>query len=224
MKVIGFTGPAGAGKDTAARMLAEHLESHGLNVRLQAWADKLKVMAARSLGFDGTEQECVEFCDDLKVRGRVAVAVLRHLDLDQGDEDGLRHAGSLSISGREFLEFLGTEGGRNTLGQNVWVDAALPAPADPASALWRAQHGFPNVVIDTTTRFPNEAERIREWGGKIIRIERAESGLRAATTGHPSRAGVPADECDNVIENDGTLEDLEAAVIAAFHNLETMPV
>lgn len=211
MKVIGFTGPAGAGKDTAARMLAEHLESHGLRVRVQAWADKLKVMAARSLGYPATasDQDCIDFCDNLKVDGVIRVS--------RPSEDNKR---IWEISGREYLEFMGTEGGREVLGQDVWINAALPSPN--IAPLWRAQHGFPNVVIDTTTRFPNEVARIREWGGKIIRIERGE--YRAPETGHASRAGIPADECDAVILNEGSLAELESAVIAVFHNLETMPV
>lgn len=225
MKVIGITGESPvngihAGKDTAGNFLREYLEEQGLTVRMQAWADKLKVMAARSLGIEGPDESLVAWCDWLKVHGRVSVSTATDHEYTG---DGVNGFIKKTITGREFLEFMGTEGGRDVLGMNVWVDAALPPPGDfGLSATWRAQHGFPNVVIDTTTRFPNELTRIREWNGKIIRIERP--GVENPPGQHVSKYGIPAEECDAIIQNDGDLDLLQERVIEAFNSLETMPV
>lgn len=216
MIVIGITGESPvngvhAGKDTAAAFLREYLEARGLKVRVQAWADKLKVSAARALGFEGTEDECVAFCDRLKVSGKIGYSL--H---EQGKAPEAH-----TITGREFLEFLGTQGGRDVHGTNVWVDLALPSATDPISGVWRARHGFPSVIIDTTTRFPNEVARIREYGGQVWRIERP--GVSNPPGEHVSKYGVPREDCDVLITNDGTLEDLRDAVILESNRME-LPV
>jgi hypothetical protein len=213
MIVIGFTGHGGAGKDTAAAFLAEYLRNqHDAEVRVQAWADKLKVSAARALGFDGTEQECVDFCDWFKEHG-----ALRAFDTSDPLAPEYPQGTSFRLTGRQFLERLGTEGGRDVHGQDVWIDLALPSPDSDLGDLW-ATHG-PDVVLDTTTRFDNEEARIREWGGKIIRVESPDDELRAEKDGHASRAGIPAERCDAVIQNDDSLATLKTRVINAYHDL-----
>jgi hypothetical protein len=213
MIVVGFTGPAGAGKDTAAGFLREYLEQRGLKVRTQAWADKLKVAAAAALGFYGTDEDAIAFCDRLKVHGKVGWSLHEPGEAPE----------AFTLTGREFLEKFGTEGGRNVYGEDHWIDLALPAPGDEW-AIWRAKHGFPNAIIDTTTRFPNEVERIREHGGQVWRVERPEADLRAETTGHPSRAGLSRSESDVLIINDGSLEDLRERVIVEAAERLRLPV
>lgn len=218
MRAIGFTGEARHGKDTAANMLADYLRAQGQTVRVTAWANKLKVSAARSLGMPvtATEQECVDFCDWFKEHG-----ILRAFDEAHPMSPEFPHGTTFRLTGREFLEKLGTEGGREVHGPNVWVDLALPAPNDPARIANYAGPIMetPDWHIDTTTRFDSEVKRIREWNGWIIRVERpsVDNGLTAGA--HVSRAGIPREQCDATIINDGTLEDLESEVVGAFLEL-----
>lgn len=51
MRIIGFVGPKGSGKSTAAGILAEVLDRHGVGLRQLGFADPIK-LAASSLGFD----------------------------------------------------------------------------------------------------------------------------------------------------------------------------
>lgn len=216
MIVIGFTGPGGAGKDTAAGFLRDHLLSLGLTVRTQAWANKLKVAAAAALGFEAAcDQDAIDFCDRLKVHGKVGWSI--H---DQG-----KIPDAHLLTGREFLEKFGTEGGRDVYGEDHWIDLALPAPDTEEATRFEFVHGGNNqlVVIDTTTRFPNEAKRIRAWGGNIIRIERDERQYRAETKGHPSRWGLDGADIDALIVNDGSLDDLHDNVLVTYHNLQGAP-
>lgn len=60
---------------------------------------------------------------------------------------------------RSLLQRLGTEAGRGILGDNVWVDALFAQPIHS-----------PIVISDV--RFPNEAERIHQEGGFVVRIIR----------------------------------------------------
>lgn len=60
---------------------------------------------------------------------------------------------------REFLQRLGTEGGRVALGQDVWVNTLFSQP-----------HGARLAISDL--RFENEAKAVRDRGGYVIRVER----------------------------------------------------
>lgn len=89
---------------------------------------------------------------------------------------------------RELLQRLGTEVGRNMLGENVWVDAAL-ATCEPD-----------RDYVFTDVRFTNEAEALRSLGGIIIRIERPGYG---PANDHPSEVAMDDYPWDYVVINDG---------------------
>ncbi len=91
---------------------------------------------------------------------------------------------------RHAMQTLGTEWGRDCIDKDFWVQACLRAAVTSDKA----------VISDV--RFANEAQGIRDRGGKIILIER-ENGL---TDDHPSE--VIDFEADYVITNEGTIEDL----------------
>jgi hypothetical protein len=59
------------------------------------------------------------------------------------------------------------------------------------------------VIADV--RFPNEAEAIKERGGKVIRINRHNHG---AVNTHKSEIAMDNYMFDHVLYNDGTIDDL----------------
>src|ERR1051326_2875992 len=64
---------------------------------------------------------------------------------------------------RRFLQRLGTDGVRNHLGDNIWVDSLfrrLESYEEPSAR---------TKVVITDVRFPNEADAIRQRGGEIWR-------------------------------------------------------
>lgn len=67
---------------------------------------------------------------------------------------------------RKLLQWIGTEWGRNTYGDDVWVKAFL-ANLDILEAVASC------VVVDDV-RFPNEAEAIENIGGILIKIDVSE--------------------------------------------------
>lgn len=93
---------------------------------------------------------------------------------------------------RQFLIKLG-HGARLILGGEVWLNAALPVTFEPKQSI---------VISDV--RYPNEAKRIKELGGYVIRITRP--GVEAVDkTEADSLAITPS---DYVLANDGTLGEL----------------
>lgn len=96
---------------------------------------------------------------------------------------------------RRFLQRLGTEAFRS-FDENFWINWCFNNLPDADSCI-------------TDVRFPNEAERIKTEGGVVWRVERP--GVEN-TDLHPSEAFIQSLPVDVVIHNDGTLEDLQAAV------------
>ncbi len=95
---------------------------------------------------------------------------------------------------RVLLQRLGTEAGRETLGENLWVRIGE-----------EKIEGAGTPVVVTDCRFPNEINLIKRRKGTLIWIERPGTG---AANAHASEHSVNRDDCDLVINNNGTFEDL----------------
>lgn len=108
--VIGLTGRAGAGKDTAFRMLVREASAERF-VR-KAFADLLKESAMLALGLDPEDAEA------FKERGRITVRY---------GEDVARE-----LTGREFFQRYGLEAHREVFGADFWTKRVLnPEVLDP---------------------------------------------------------------------------------------------
>jgi hypothetical protein len=95
---------------------------------------------------------------------------------------------------RQFLQRLGTEGGRDIFGQDFWVEHTL-----------NLYEFSPRLVI-CDVRFRNEAEAIRARGGDVVRITRP--GFDAPND-HVSEHDLDGYSFNTEIYNDGSLDDLE---------------
>lgn len=108
---------------------------------------------------------------------------------------------------RELLQRLGTEAGRQIIDENLWVGMG-------EDKIERA--GGPVVVTDC--RFPNEIALIRRRKGLLIWVERDGVG---AVNGHASEHSVNKADCDLVLTNNGTIDDLYESLSQAFGTLVT---
>jgi hypothetical protein len=177
--VIGLNGEKECGKDTFYGLFAKYKEG----TERDAFADKLKVSAARALGYEfDTTQEYLEWADWMKTYGIVEVSDSRFAPEDK------------KISGREYLQFYGTEAHREVFDTDFWIDLVLTQKRDS------------EILVVTDVRFPNEAEAIRSVGGQVWRINR---DCQRETDHHASEQRLPDSLVDVEIYNNDGLEELE---------------
>lgn len=169
--LIGMSGRKRSGKDTfAARLTGEH------GFTRVAFADPMREMALAL---------------DPYVSGHFRLGELV-------DAYGWEFVKENFPEARRILQRLGTEGGRDVLGEDLWVNVAMRLVA----AL--RNNGTPVVVTDV--RFPNEARAIEEAGGYLLRVERPglpEGDLHASETALDDWA-----EFDGVVSNSRDIDDL----------------
>jgi hypothetical protein len=170
--LLGLTGYAGSGKDT----LAAEIIRHHPEFRRVAFADKLRDLAMRLNPALPTQP----LADTV---GRL------------GWEDAKNRDDYV----RQYLQRLGVAC-RDVLGEDVWVNAALPHPEFFTDDFWTAQ----NIVV-TDVRFPNEAVAVKDRGGLVIRIEREGVG---PVNGHTSETAMDMWAADATVQNDGTEWDM----------------
>lgn len=219
MRLIGINGFKYSGKDTTHQII-DSLEP---NVLRAAFADKLKIMAAKALGFDRSDEELIKLMDSFK-----ETAIFRISYDDPEHYDPAAHYGAKTtvplalhtLTGRQYLQWFG-ESARQVFGDTFWIDQVLPAPAignGLNNDLFNEEslkHRFPNVDIlcMPDTRHPNEAERILALGGEVWEIKRP--GI--VSDGHTTEQPLPRELITRTINNDGGLPDLEREVEIALN-------
>ena len=110
---------------------------------------------------------------------------------------------------RKFLQFIGTEWGRN-IQDNIWVDLAIK----------KSQKETTKNVYNSDCRFFNELEALKKTGFLCVKIKRTnivKSRLGSGYINHESEKGL--DDClfDFVIENNGTLLELYKKIDEIFN-------
>lgn len=201
MNIIGISGLAGSGKDTAADFL---LEQDGF-VKISL-ADPIKRFA----------MDVWEFSEEqLFGASKYRNAPDYRYELSPNN----------FLTPRHVLQHLGTEGGR-AIDYDVWIRYAIRTAKrlleDPdyiytqKDGLERCPaSGETKAVVIPDVRFCNEIEYIKSAGGKLLRVIRPGAGLEGAFAQHQSEAemaGISNDLFDTVIQNTGTLEDLKRNV------------
>jgi len=172
-------------------------EENDLSAVRMAFGDLLKESAAACFGIPANE--AIEWCDWLKRPGVFVTAQRK-----EGADDLVERR----VSGRQFLQFYGTEAHRDVFGDHFWADAVDRATYDLEA----------DVVFLTDVRFDNEANLVHRHGGEVWEVVRP--GL-SAVEAHASEGGVPEGAIEFQIVNDGGLEDLRSLICSVCnHNLK----
>lgn len=188
MEVIGLSGYARSGKDEAAKIL---VNEYGF--KRVAFADKLR--------------EVLYALDPIVTLGYVNFGgKMFHVDslelwtvqkvINEFGWDGYKET-EHGTEIRRLLQRLGTEAGRQTLWDSIWVDAALNG------------HNPNDRIVVTDCRFPNEAQAIKDMGGNIWRVTRRNN---LPANSHASETSLDDWPWDEEIENFGSLEHFHELV------------
>lgn len=110
-------------------------------------------------------------------------------------------------SATDIQQFIGTEFGRDFIHPDIWLRIWCQWADEQIAA------GY--GVVQESVRFANEAEAIRARGGVIVEVRRPGVG---PVNSHESES-LPV-EPDVVVNNNGTLGDLEARVWDALRGVE----
>lgn len=181
-RVVAFLGKGGAGKSTAATMFVHHAPQFYSTAKFAAPIRfMLTVLLRDHLDYPGPE--------------------VKHF-LDDQDGKNLPIDKMGGATGRQLMQTLGTEWGRNAVNPDLWC---VIASYKINAMLSRNK----NLVFDDL-RFQNEADLVRLMGGIIIGI-RGHGGLDDTAGTHASETSTP--EPDFWIDNTGTPADLLTKVL-----------
>jgi hypothetical protein len=217
--IIGINGYSGSGKDTVGKLIQiaacddlpegqdidDMLRDYTNNEwwieeksgwEIKKWAGKLKTIASLLTGIPVEKFEDQEFKKtNLGPEWNKTVRIFGD-HYDGHVEDWTDVEKPMTV--RDFLQKLGTDGLRDGLHVNTWVNA-LMADYEPVA------FEQPSNWIITDTRFPNEAQAIKDAGGIVIRVDRP--GV-SAINAHPSETGLDNWDFDHKIMNGSDMVSL----------------
>lgn len=182
--IIGISGKAGSGKDTAAKMLEVLYANPDIsyedfaNRRYKNFADIL----------------IVHFADALKEAAQVLFRLGEwEINTQEGKKTTINWIGKTV---RELLQGIG-QGLRDAIDFDLWV-----------KILFANTKGWSNYII-ADVRYPNEIKAIKERNGILLRIDRKGAGAG----NHSSETALDDyKEWDVHIENNNSIEDLFEAM------------
>lgn len=226
--IIGILGLAGAGKDAVTDIIVKQ------GAQKLAFADSLKRLVKDLFGFSAEQMwgpMTVKETPDKRYPRESHVWIKNGgtelekncLCCGQPWEDYGAPGTKCYLTPRYALQIIGTEGGRHCY-SNIWVqrglnDARLISDYglyyERSCGIYEGMTGHPKVAVMTDARFINEVEAVKKVGGRVFRVKRP--GFDKPRFNHPSETeqmSIPDDRLQGVIENDGTLEDLERKVLA----------
>ena len=182
--IIGISGKAGSGKDTAAKML-EVLYANP-DISYEDFANK------RYKNF--ADIQIVHFADTLKETAQVLFRIGEwETNTQEGKKTTINWIGKTV---RELLQGIG-QGLRDAIDPNLWV-----------KILFANTEGWSNYII-ADVRYPNEVYAIKKRNGILLRIDRKGAGAG----NHSSETALDNyKEWDVHIENNGSIEDLFEAM------------
>jgi hypothetical protein len=218
IRLIGLSGQLQNGKDTVADLILKLTSKFDAEIQepfsewhTRRFAGVLKKATAMIIGCELSDLEKDSFKNTplgeewrrwYFVSGENEIKISNYFSTKDDALNSGKHEQWLRseiLTPRLVLQLLGTEGGREIIHPNIWVNATLGNLTDA------------DRVIVTDVRFPNEVSGIKSRNGIVVRVIRPS---KMSTSTHPSETALNDFQgWDYLIINDGSLEDLEEKVI-----------
>jgi hypothetical protein len=151
-----------------------------------------------------------------------------------------------TMTGRQFLQWLGTDAIRNGLHRDAWVKALMSEYRplerikfkDTSGYNWDLQYNkeldgpehYPNWII-TDVRFPNELRAVKRAGGYTIRLSRLPKWIDGYTNPdtieawkaslHESETALDNAKFDFMVSNHGTIDELTAQLETIMNQIHS---
>ena len=171
--LIGISGNRGSGKDTSFSYIEKWANENNVLAVRRAFADPLKFSFARIFFSEITLEDAIIWCNKIK-------------------ENSIINAGDgVAVTGRQALQHYGLEAHRELFGENFWLDLVLPKEN------WQEKIGEADICVITDVRLDNEAQRIKELGGVIWKINRKLDTVDE----HATEQGLPTELVDIHVMN-----------------------
>ena len=184
MEIIALSGYARSGKDEVSNILVKEF-----GFKKVAFADKLReVLYALNPTLIGRFE--------ISENAVIPQVTLQEV-IDIYGWDGYKES-MYGLEIRRLLQRLGTEAGRETLWDSIWIDAALTGHDEDAK------------IVISDARFINEFEAIISRGGYVWRVDRP--GVGPANDHKSETEAIGYEKFSMQIYNDGDLEDLRKVV------------
>lgn len=185
MKIIGFAGKKGAGKDTCAaymqRCIVDGMEGDN-RVATLAFATPLK-------------------------RALSTIFYENFPETEEGKESDIP---GFNFTWRHAAQYIGTDCLRG-MDMDIWVKHMQKELA------WYSKQGCTHALI-TDVRFPNEVDLIQHLRGHMVYVMReGKAGDR-----HSSENAIGVVDCDSVILNNGTKDELIQTVNNVYKTMKGM--
>jgi hypothetical protein len=188
--IIAISGKIGSGKST----VGDIFEKQGFV--LDSFAKSVKDICSILFGYDRN-----------KIEGSTPADRLWREKIDKNNTNLI----GKDFTPRDAMVLVGTEFGRNMIHPNIWIET-----------LFNRSDKNKDLLI-TDLRFPNEYEEIKKRGGIVIRINRPNlTNLinNSNSSNHISECALDNHNFDYVINNDGTLYDLEISIINIINEIK----
>lgn len=229
--IISLSGYAGSGKDTAAKILQRQLPGHW---EIKKFADALRQVASILTGLpvDYLYTEAFKTSDMDTMWDYVAPLV--EYDEQGHDSYELRH-----MTGRQFLQWLGTDAIRKGLHEDTWKNALL--------SHYKPVFGKEPDWLVTDTRFPNELQGVRGYNAYTIWMHRYPKWFREEYSAlsyllpdqlktadneawtkwygwrcslHESETAIDGEKFDAVVNNNYDIEELTSKLLTVTYKIQ----
>ena len=212
MNIITLSAKARCGKDTAAQYLLDNLENSTSYALAACFKESIAMHFSEYLTRDdvfgyGVDRNSyiiyIDRSDFIDMVERVFEDFGYHLE----DIDWTVVDDNNGWTIRRIMQTIGTDIGVNQIDTNIWLK-------EFEKAMFSLEEVYDTVVM-VDCRQTHEIEFVRERGGSVIHILR-DTGL---TDDHITEQGLPIENGDFVIENNGSLDEFYQKLDAVLQQL-----